>query len=125
MINQRGGGGVKRANLQKGRSYGTAEAVRFQSQLRSFNKHAIAVREKPILLFDRMLIRLQGALSTSKRRHQHEQRGFRQMKICKQRAYYAKLKAGVDEDIRFLGSCWNAALPQKTRKSQAASGRAT
>src|SRR5258708_25332766 len=72
-----------------------------------------------------MLIRLQGALSTSKRRHQHEQRGFRQMKICKQRAYYAKLKAGVDEDIRFVGSCWNAALAQRSRKFQGAYGRGT
>src|SRR5258708_38999448 len=50
-----------------------------------FNKHAIAVREKPVLLFDGVVVRLQDFLSTRKGRYQHEQRGFRKMKIRQQR----------------------------------------
>src|SRR5260221_14262421 len=56
----------------------------------SLHKHAIPIREKSVLLRDRMFIRPQDILPSGKGRNQHQQRGFGQMKVSEQSADYTK-----------------------------------
>src|SRR5271167_929417 len=48
-----------------------------------------------------MFISMQYRFTTGEGRHQHEQRGFREVKICQHAAHDAELEPGIDEDVGF------------------------
>src|SRR5690242_16270792 len=64
----------------------------------SLHEHAIAIREKPILLIDGMTVSLEHALASCKCRYQNEQGRARQMKIREQRTNYSEPESRINKD---------------------------
>ena len=74
------------------------------------DKHAVPVREKSVLLLDRMGVRLQHAFPPGKGRNEHQQGGFGQMEVGEQRADRAKLEAWIDKNVSL--ACASADSPR-------------
>src|SRR6188768_906616 len=64
---------------------------------RGSDEHGVTIAEKSVLPGDRVLVRREHGLAARERTHQHEQRGFRQMKVGHDCIDDPKAKAGHDE----------------------------
>ena len=61
------------------------------------NKHGIAIAVKPILAGYGLPVSLQDEIAASKGGHQHQERGFWQVKIGDQSIHHTQGESGVDE----------------------------
>ena len=75
-----------------------------------YNQHSVAEGKEPILLLHRRAISVQNVRAVVKRRHQHEQRAFRQVKIGDQAVNGFESISGIDENSRIPADGVNNAL---------------
>src|SRR4051812_20760654 len=73
-------------------------------ELLLFEKHAIAVRVKTILLLDCMDVSVEDKVTSSEGGDEHQQRALRQMEIREHGANDAKLVSGINEKVGFAGA---------------------
>lgn|SRR6187402_1049813 len=92
----------------------------------SAQKHAVAVRKKPIPRFDRMPVRGEYMLTSGERRDEHQQRRLWKVEVRQQGIDYLKLISGRKEDGGRSGvRCkWLARILRSTVLQGAYGGRA-
>lgn len=64
------------------------------------DEHAVSITVKAIVFSDSMAVRRENILAAGKRADEREKRRSRQMEICQQSIHDAKLKTGINEDVR-------------------------
>ena len=83
--------------------YGPARPISYLLSFISYlicDEHGVAEGEEAVFLLDGLLIGAQDVLPPRQRRHQHHQRGLRQVEIGDETVQRLELVARIDEDVR-------------------------
>ena len=62
------------------------------------NEHGVAEGEEAVPLLHRLPVGIQNVLTSRQSRHQHDERGFRQVKVGDERVRDLEAVAGIDEN---------------------------
>src|SRR5438046_8337543 len=86
-------------------------------------QHGVAIAEKAIALAYRVRVRRTDRVVTRERRHQHEQRGTRQMEVGEKAIHYPEAVTRRDEQVGLACECRDGALFTRRRLERPQRGR--